>query len=251
MRQPSKNTLISSEIAVVLALSLGASAIYSVISFAAKALTEGGIGKQSSSLNRNLAETEWVNLSLQLASFLFGLAPVALVVFLIWREARNPISVLGLSKFRPLFDLGGGILLAAAIGVPGILLYLASRLVGWSSKVIPSELGDYWWTIPLLLLAAAKASIVEETIVVAYLFDRMTILGISSTRQIWLSAALRATYHLYQGIGGFVGNLAMGLVFGYLYKRFGRLTPLLVAHFALDSLAFVGYAMLGNTLKFL
>jgi membrane protease YdiL (CAAX protease family) len=41
----------------------------------------------------------------------------------------------------------------------------------------------------------------------------------------------------------------MGLVFGYLYKRFGRLTPLLVAHFMLDAVAFVGFALLGNTLK--
>lgn len=140
-------------------------------------------------------------------------------------------------------------MLAAAIGIPGILLYLASRLLGWSSKVIPTELGGYWWTIPVLLLAAAKASILEETIAVAYLFDRMNILGVSATRQIWLSAALRGTYHLYQGFGAFVGNLAMGLVFGYLYKRFGRLTPLLVAHFVLDAVAFVGFALLGNTLK--
>jgi membrane protease YdiL (CAAX protease family) len=249
VRQPSKYSFISSEIAVVLALSLGASAIYSIISFAAKALTDGGIGKQTTALNRNLAETEWVNLALQLTSFAFGLAPVALVLFLIWREGRNPLAALGITKDRPLLDFGGGILLAAVIGIPGILLYLASRLLGWSAKLIPSELDGYWWTIPVLLLAAAKASIVEETIVVAYLFDRMTLLGVSSARQIWLSATLRGSYHLYQGFGAFVGNLAMGLVFGYLYKRFGRLTPLLVAHFVLDVLAFVGFAILGNTLK--
>lgn len=249
MRQPSEKSLISSEIAIVLALSLGASAIYSVISFVAKALTHGGIGKQTSTLNRNLAETEWLNLALQLASFVFGLAPVALVLFLIWRETRNPLTALGLTSAHYIRDFGGGVLLAAAIGIPGILLYLASRLLGWSSKVIPAELEGYWWTIPLLLLAAAKASIVEETIAVAYLFDRMTILGVSSAKQIWLSAALRATYHLYQGVGALIGNLAMGLIFGYLYKRFGRLTPLLVAHFVLDAVAFVGFAILGNTLK--
>lgn len=249
MPQPSIKSLISSEIALVLALSLGASAIYSVISFASKALSQGGISKQTSTLNRNLAETEWVDLTLQLASFVFGLAPVALVLFLIWRETRNPFTALGLTSANYIRDFGGGVLLAAAIGIPGILLYLASRLLGWSSTVIPTELGGYWWTIPLLLLAAAKASIVEEMIAVAYLFDRMTILGVSSAKQIWLSAALRGTYHLYQGFGAFVGNLAMGLAFGYLYKRFGRLTPLLVAHFVLDSFAFVGFALLGNTLK--
>ena len=74
-------------------------------------------------------------------------------------------------------------------------------------------------------------------------------LVLSKPPQIWLSAPLRRTSHLYQGFGAFVGNLAMGLVFGYLYKRFGRLTPLLVAHFMLDAVAFVGFALLGNTLK--
>lgn len=55
---------------------------------------------------------------------------------------------------------------------------------------------------------------------------------------------LRGSYHLYQGIGGFIGNLAMGVVFVYLYRRWGRVGPLVVAHSLLDIGAFVGYALL-------
>jgi len=66
-----------------------------------------------------------------------------------------------------------------------------------------------------------------------------------------LSASLRATYHLYQGFGAFIGNFAMGLVFGYLYKRWGRVMPLVVAHFLLDAAIFVGYALLKDVLTFL
>ncbi|GAA4957356.1 hypothetical protein GCM10023238_25050 [Streptomyces heliomycini] len=41
---------------------------------------------------------------------------------------------------------------------------------------------------------------------------------------------LRGSYHLYQGIGGFIGNMVMGVVFVYLYRRWGRVGPLVVAH---------------------
>jgi membrane protease YdiL (CAAX protease family) len=36
----------------------------------------------------------------------------------------------------------------------------------------------------------------------------------------------------------------MGFVFGLLYRRFGRVGPLVVAHFLLDLVSFVGVAVL-------
>ena len=58
------------------------------------------------------------------------------------------------------------------------------------------------------------------------------------------SALLRGSYHLYQGVGAFLGNAVMGLVFVWAYRRWGRVTPLIVAHFLLDAFSFVGYALL-------
>jgi membrane protease YdiL (CAAX protease family) len=130
-------------------------------------------------------------------------------------------------------------------------LYLVSRALGISAEVIPAALGEYWWTVPMLLFAAVRASLLEEVIVVGYLFNRLSRLGFSNNTQILLSASLRATYHLYQGFGGFIGNFVMGLVFGYLYQRWGRVMPLVVAHFVLDAAIFVGYAALKDVLTFL
>jgi membrane protease YdiL (CAAX protease family) len=141
--------------------------------------------------------------------------------------------------------------LAAVIGIPGLGLYLASRHLGISAEVIPAALGEYWWTVPMLLFAAVRASLLEEVIVVGYLFNRLSRLGFSSTSQILVSASLRASYHLYQGFGGFIGNFVMGLLFGYLYQRWGRVMPLVIAHFVLDAAIFVGYSAFKDVLTFL
>ena len=60
---------------------------------------------------------------------------------------------------------------------------------------------------------------------------------------ILVSAVIRGSYHLYQGFGGFVGNLIMGVIFGLIYLRWKRVGPLMVAHTLLDIAAFVGYAL--------
>jgi membrane protease YdiL (CAAX protease family) len=57
------------------------------------------------------------------------------------------------------------------------------------------------------------------------------------------AALLRGSYHLYQGIGPFVGNALMGVVFGWCYLRWGRVMPLVIAHWVLDIVSFVGYPL--------
>jgi membrane protease YdiL (CAAX protease family) len=56
-----------------------------------------------------------------------------------------------------------------------------------------------------------------------------------------MSSVVRGSYHLYQGFGGFVGNLVMGLVFCRAYRRWGRVMPLVVAHGLIDTVTFVGW----------
>ena len=107
--------------------------------------------------------------------------------------------------------------------------------------VVPTALTTYWWTIPLLLALALRAGLVEEVIAVGYLFARLKQLGMPMWGIIATQALLRGTYHLYQGFGAFIGNVIMGLIFGWIYSRTHRLAPLIVGHTLIDVVAFVGY----------
>jgi len=236
---------------VVFALSLGASAVYSIISLLSKITAESALSSQTATINRQLSDREWLDFVYQFFGIAFGLAPVALVLFLLWEKKNSPFDAIGLNFLQPGRNLLRGVCLAAVIGVPGLGLYLVSRQLGISAEVIPAAMAEYWWSVPMLLFAAVRASLLEEVIVVGYLFNRLSRLGVSKNSQIVLSASLRATYHLYQGFGGFIGNFVMGLLFGYLYQRWGRVMPLVVAHFVLDAAIFVGYAVLKDVLTFL
>ncbi len=87
--------------------------------------------------------------------------------------------------------------------------------------------------------------------VLGYLLHRLGQLGVPAGRAIAASALVRGSYHLYQGFGGFVGNAAMGVIFGVLYRRWGRVTPLVLAHTLIDAVAFAGYAVLHGHVSWL
>ena len=239
------------ELAVVLALSLGASAIYSLISIVARLTDETSLAQQTATINRQLSDRQWLDFSYQFFGIALGLAPVALVLYLLWEKKKSPFDLIGLNLNEPGRDIWRGTWIAALIGTLGLGLYLVSRQLGLSAEVIPAAVGEYWWTVPMLLFAAVRASLLEEVIVVGYFFNRLSRLGFSIKSQVLLSALLRGSYHLYQGFGGFIGNVLMGLLFGYLYQRWGRVMPLVVAHFVLDAAIFVGYAALKDVLTFL
>ena len=227
------------ELWLVFGLSLGKSAIYSVLSLLSMLTTPAGLGGSSTTINESVDPRQWLDFSYQFAGICFQLVPVALTLFLVGKGA---LAHFGLDKARLGRQLGTGFALAAGIGVPGLGLYLEARALGLAAKVVATDVNQYWWTTPLLLLSAATASILEEGIMVGYLFHRLRERGMSDTKIIWLSALIRGSYHLYQGFGGFVGNIVMGLIFGYWYKRTGKLVPLLFAHFLIDAVVFVGYA---------
>ena len=234
------------EIVIVLALSFGASAVYAIVSLIDYLTRDTALSEQTAVINRSLSDRPLFDLIGQLLGFAFGLAPVALVIFLLWRSAPPHLSRLGLSRVpgAPRWwgrDIGGGFLLAAAIGIPGLAFYIGARAVGLNVNVVPTALDAYWWTVPVLVLQALRAALSEELIVVAYLFDRFKRLGVGPWATILSSALLRGSYHLYQGFGGFIGNAIMGVVFGWAYYRWGRSLPLIIAHWILDIVSFTGY----------
>lgn len=238
------------EVLVVLALSLGRSAVYSLLSLA-QALAAGPLSTQSTSLNTSLRENPWLDLLYQLLSIAFTLVPVALVVLLLAATAgsvHQALRDLGMDLGRPLRDLLHGVLITAGIGIPGLAVYYLGRALGATVEVIPAALATHWWTTPVLILHALKNALVEEVIVVGYLYQRLERLGWSPRRILLASALLRGAYHTYQGVGPGLANLVMGLVFGEWYRRTRRTMPLVVAHTLIDVVAFLGYALLKDVL---
>ncbi|MEV6002648.1 type II CAAX endopeptidase family protein [Streptomyces griseomycini] len=249
-RRPSRTTL-RNETLLVLALSLGASGVSALISFLGSVTEPGGLKDQAATLNASAAPGRpWLDLAWQLFGITTALVPVALVAHLLLREGAG-LRTLGFDRTRPWSDLGRGAAVAAVIGSSGIAFYLAMRGLGFNLTVVPEALPEVWWKYPVLILSALQNSILEEVVVVGYLLRRLDQLGWSPGASLAAGSVLRGSYHLYQGIGGFVGNMVMGVVFVYLYRRWGRVGPLVAAHTLLDIGAFVGYALLAGKVDWL
>lgn len=236
------------EVTIVLAVSFALSAYTATLH-----LLEGvllGLSGQTVALNPRRSPFGLIDLGLNLASLIQLLAWGALAVYLLWRSGFNPAQIgLGRIRWRP--DVLGAVGLAVLIGVPGLGLYQIARVLGVNASVEPAELSDTWWRIPMLLLLAFGNGWAEEVIVVGYLLTRLRQLKVNPWLALAISSLLRGAYHLYQGFGGGLGNVAMGLVFGYAWQRTGRLWPLILAHALIDAVAFVGYSLLAGHLGWL
>jgi membrane protease YdiL (CAAX protease family) len=232
------------ETVLVLGVSLGASAIWAVLSLVRKLTAPTPLAQQTTAMNASrVPDRLWLDLAYQLADILLPLVPVALALFLLSQDLPRPHRVMGFDLSRPVGDGLTGLGLAALIGLPGLGLYLAARELGINTTISASSLPDVWWGIPVLVLAAVGNSLLEEVVMVGYLFTRWWQAGWSTATVIVTSALIRGSYHLYQGFGGFLGNLVMGLILGVVYARTRRVMPLVVAHAVLDIVAFVGYAL--------
>jgi membrane protease YdiL (CAAX protease family) len=231
------------EIFAVFAVSLGASALNAALSLIGSLLQRQSLGSQQALLVGPEAANNWLDLVLELASIATALAPVVLVFYLLARTGEGPKDI-GLDATQPVKDTLRGAVLAAVIGGAGLALYLAAYHLKLELNVVPEDLPAVWWRTPVLILSAAHDGILEETLVIGYLLTRLDQLRWNPWRAIVFSAVLRGSYHLYQGFGAFVGNAVMGLIFGYLYRRWGRVTPLIIAHTLIDAVTFVGYAAL-------
>jgi membrane protease YdiL (CAAX protease family) len=242
------------EVCIVLGLSLGQSAVYSVVQLLDK-MSRAPLAEGTSTLNQSRSPREYFDLTYQLLDIVFALVPVLLVIYFLTDQRQaatgtthgsSAFQKLGFNFARPGRDLLQGLGLAALIGIPSLGLYAAGRALGITTAIIPSALDAHWWTIPVLILSALRHAVVEEVIVVGYLLDRFGKFGWSVPLAILTSAMLRGSYHLYQGFGPFIGNVVMGLVFAWLYTRTKRVMPLVVAHALLDIVAFVGFSLFGR-----
>jgi membrane protease YdiL (CAAX protease family) len=245
-----ERVLLRWEIISVFAVSLGASGVYAFVSLIGSLTARHSLASQSVTLNGSQAPGRpLLDLFLQLVSLASGAAPVILAFYLLARagdgkESRDGIASIGVDRSEPWRDLARGAGLAALIGGSGLGLYFLAYKSGIALNVVAENLPDVWWRFPVLLLSAFQNGLLEEVLVTGYLLTRLRKLGVRPVYAIAISATLRGSYHLYQGFGGFAGNAVMGIIFGTLFLRWRRTTPMIIAHTLIDAVAFIGYALL-------
>ena len=230
----------------MLGVSLGLSGVYALLSYLRAELTvKGGIAATTATVASG-AQTSRVGLDIayDVTALVAGFMPILLVLVLLSRDPRTAGFGIGLDRRPVRRELLQGLAFAALIGIPGLALVWAANRLGVSANLAVVDVPDTWYRVPLLLLQAAQNGALEEIVVVGYLLTRLRQMGWSNGRALGASAVLRGSYHLYQGLGGFVGNMVMGLIFGWWFQRTRRVLPLVVAHFLLDVFAFVGYLYL-------
>src|SRR6266436_7200240 len=118
------------EIVAVLAVSLGASGLYALLSFIGSLTAKQSLSKQTATLNGSLAPGRpLLDLFMQLLNITLSLAPVFLVFYLLARSGERPSSI-GVDAREPGRDLARGAGLAAVIGGTGLGLYLIAFHTG-------------------------------------------------------------------------------------------------------------------------
>ena len=225
------------ELLLVLFVSLGASAIYSVLSLLKKITSSVGLAGSVTTINQPMAQNPWLDLVSQLVSILLSLVPVLLALYFL---KLDQIRIGAIPNAK---DFGYAALIAAAIGIPGIGLYWLALNFGLTSQIVPSALAANWWTIPVLVLAALRAGLQEEIIMLGFFILKLKLINPKFTfaALIVFSSLIRGSYHLYQGFSGFLGNFIMGLIFGWVFYKTGRVAPLIIAHTFMNVVVFIGY----------
>lgn len=217
------------ELGVVLLITFGMQGVRSLLRLIDALLQPAPLNEQSVALHPQQTTT-WLDPLLQATSSGILIGWGLLVLMLLEKDGiRMP-------RLRRL-DLGQGALLAAVIGIPGLAFYLGALHFGFSKEVVPNS--DW-----ISILWSFANGFAEETVVVFWLLTRLRQVGWGAPAAIAASAGLRGSYHLYQGVSAGVGNIVMGVVFAWVYHRTGRVWPLIIGHFLIDVVAFLGYPLL-------
>ena len=239
------------EVIIVLGVSYGASGLQSALDLLKSvAATPIPLSQQvASTFYRQADPHVWLDIAYQTLAILTGLVPVALVAYLLVRDGES-LATVGVDTEQPAEDARWGIGLALVVGLVGLGFRVVANTLGINLQLTIGSTGQ-WWQLVILVLQSAVTAIGEELIVLAFLLHRFAQLGWSDRKSITVSALVRGSYHLYQGFGGGLANMAMGLVFGWLYKRRGRVVPFVIAHFLIDVVATIGYVELHNRIHWL
>ena len=73
--------------------------------------------------------------------------------------------MIGLTWDQPARDIKRGVAFFAVVGLGGLAFYFGAVALGVNRFVVPVPPLGHWWTVPLLVLNAAQAALLEEVIV--------------------------------------------------------------------------------------
>jgi membrane protease YdiL (CAAX protease family) len=233
--------------------------VYALVRLYSRLTADVPLSNQTATLNPTRSPRPYLDLTYQLLGIGFALVPVLLALHFLsssadgvpgeLRAGTDRIGLTGRGPTAARADVGWGAGLAAAIGVPGLGLVYLAKALGINATIVPSAHNDHWWTLPVLVLSAWQNAVLEEVVVVGFMVTRLRGLGFTSRWAVGCSAVLRGSYHLYQGFGAFVGNAVMGVIFGTYFVRRRTVLPLIVAHGIIDTVSFIGYALLKDRLN--
>lgn len=238
----SDRTALRWELLLVLGITFGTSGLRAIARLVEATVSPEALNEQKATLNQAQSVLPWLDPILQLLSSGVLFAWGGLAIFLLLRHLPTPALVRSWRLWGRDWLHGAG--LAAIIGLPGLAFYLGAVHLGLSKQVVPTGLDESWWRIPLLILNSWANGFAEELVVVAWLSTRLRQLRISWAWVFAASALLRGSYHLYQGYPAGLGNIIMGVIYLWYFKRTGRIWPLVIGHGLIDTVAFVGYAVL-------
>ncbi|MGZ5543525.1 MAG: CPBP family glutamic-type intramembrane protease [Limisphaerales bacterium] len=158
---------------------------------------------------------------------LFGLA----VTFWIARTRNWPLAAWG---FRPSWKLtGAGVLLGL------VMTLVIAAIAATANAVFPGMVHRYSvsdLSLPVLLLLGVINPIWEEALETGYFVQSLQRYGMWTA--VLASALFRTFLHAYHGITALLIIFPIGLIFGFIYWKWRRLWPLIIAHILFDLYAF-------------
>jgi len=173
-----------------------------------------------------------VDVVLQVALLAAETVAVLLVVYVLARSGES-LRTIGLRRERWGRDLGLAIGLTLAALVVASITLVALGSLRLHVERTPGVGAAY---IPVALMHAVRAGLLEEIVVCGYLLHRLRQLGWTDGSALFVSVAVRGSYHLYGGIPLVALSILFGLAVGRIYQRTNRLTAIVLTHVLYDAI---------------
>lgn len=171
-----------------------------------------------------------------------------LVALLLWRDGQGPAQLglvragLGRELLFAFPVLLGAYAVNIAVSIPiaviGKLLNLTGKEM-LARKEMATGLVEMGLSVPAFAAAMVLVASFEELAFRGFLVPRLKVVLGHWSAAVLLSAAIFGVGHLYQGTLAVVQISALGAYFGFVFIRRFRLPSVMLAHAALNTIAFV------------